>query len=63
MRNCGRKHLKEVVLQFELFVFNDVSDAAGHDHFVRPVLKQYLLLLERYYFIKLRIIFFLIIGS
>ncbi len=46
MRDGGREHLKEVVLQFELLILYNVSDASRHYHLVGSVLKQYLLLLE-----------------
>jgi hypothetical protein len=53
--DCGSEHLEEVILEFELLIFNNMGDAPCHDHLVRPVLKQYLLLFEGQYF------FFLII--
>lgn len=46
MGDCGSEHLEEVILEFELLIFNNMGDAPCHDHLVRPVLKQYLLLFE-----------------
>ena len=40
------EHLKEVILEFELLIFDNMSDTSCHYHLVRSVLEQYLLLFE-----------------
>ena len=46
MRDRGCQHLQEVILQLQLLVLDEMSDALDHDHLVGDVLEQYLLLLE-----------------
>ena len=46
MRNRGSEHLEEVILEFELFILDEVGDALGEDHGVRFTLEEDWLLLE-----------------
>ena len=46
MRDRSRKHLQEVILQFQLLVLDEMGDALDHDHLVGDVLVQDLLLLK-----------------
>ncbi len=46
VRDSGSEHLKEVILEFELFVFNNMCYTPCHYHLVGSVLEQYLLLFE-----------------
>jgi hypothetical protein len=46
MRHRGRQHLKEVILQLQLLVLNEMRDALDHDHLVGDVLEQDFLLLK-----------------
>jgi len=46
VRDRGSEHLEEVILELELLVFDNMRDAPCHDHLVRSVLEQYLLLFE-----------------
>ena len=46
MRHCGRQHLKEVVLQLQLLVLDEMGDALDHNHLVGDVLEQDFLLFK-----------------
>ena len=48
-----------MVLQLELLILNNMGDATSHYHLVRTVLEQYLLLLERDYFMMHLFLLFL----
>ena len=54
MRDRSRKHLQEVILQFQLLVLDEMGDALDHDHLVGDVLVQDLLLLKGDDFLGLR---------
>ena len=47
MRHRGCQHLKEVILQLQLLVLYEMSDALDHYHLVGDVLEQDSLLLKR----------------
>jgi hypothetical protein len=46
VRDSCCQHLKEVILQLQLLILDEVGDALDHDHVVGDVLEQDLLLLE-----------------
>lgn len=39
VRYGSSEHLEEVILQFELLVFDNMGDTPYHDHLVRLILK------------------------